>query len=338
MQTTSRASRWGIFCLVLSLGLALGSQGHAEEAEPEVVVLAAAESPQPDVLPTIRVVNYTSDEKPYPTMVAATFPDVPGFQSDSCCWESSMQLEFVDARPLDGGRVEVRHRIVAKPEVLVITTVTPEPGALEFEARMGADTERYPEASMPDSVFGLNMCWQVMHAPNFKSKPDPYPEFIKRCFIFTEKGMTSLLDTNRGLIPTGHFPPDHERQNPPWVQQYAGVWQHIPRMKPGSGAWSSYSTDRYVTTVIGCVSRDGKYLAAIANDSASTMCQAWFDCMHNNPQWLPLDAPTADRRWRVKIYAMENDPDALLARVGKDFPNAKHLHPVEPVPLYEDEE
>jgi hypothetical protein len=45
--------------------------------------------------------------------------------------------------------------------------------------------------------------------------------------------------------------------------------------------------------------------------------------MHNNPPWLPADAPAHSRTWRVKIYVMENDPDALLARAAKDFPGLR---------------
>jgi hypothetical protein len=99
---------------------------------------------------------------------------------------------------------------------------------------------------------------------------------------------------------------------------YTGVWQTVPEVKPTS--WADYSLTQYTTTVIGAVSRDGKYLAAIANDSARLMSQAWHDCMHNNPEWLPADAPVDERVWRVKIYVMENEPQALLARVAKDFP------------------
>jgi hypothetical protein len=102
---------------------------------------------------------------------------------------------------------------------------------------------------------------------------------------------------------------------------YVGVWQDVPKTNPKG--WSDYSPDRYTTTVIGAVSRDRKHLAALANDSASGMSQAWHDCMHNNPQWLPAQAPPEKRVWRLKIYVMENAPDALLARVVKDFPNAK---------------
>jgi hypothetical protein len=48
--------------------------------------------------------------------------------------------------------------------------------------------------------------------------------------------------------------------------------------------------------------------------------------MHNDPQWTPSDAPPGDRVWRLKIYAMPNDPEALLTRFSADFPNAKKHH------------
>jgi len=307
------------------MGLSIHGSTHAEEGQADTVVMATTENPQPDVLPTLRMVKYTSYTTPH-LRVWASFPNVPDFQCDSWCYESG--VDFLDARALDGGRLELRHRVASRPESLVITTVTPEPGALEFEARMALDTEQYPEAEMPDQPYGLNLCFQLGNCPNFTSEPHPLPDFIKRCFIFTEKGRTFLLDTHRAKIPVR--PPDHEYNNPPYVQSYVGVWQHIPEVR--ADAPGGYSRDRYVTTVMGAVSRDGKYLAAIANDSAQAMHQYWHCCFHNNPQWLPLDAPTAERRWRLKVYAMENDPDALLTRVGKDFPSAKHLHPAEPVP------
>jgi len=41
--------------------------------------------------------------------------------------------------------------------------------------------------------------------------------------------------------------------------------------------------------------------------------------------WLPVDAPAHERTWRMKVYAMENDPRALLERVFEDFPAAAGL-------------
>jgi len=308
------------------MGLSFHAPIRAAETPEYVVVKATAENPQPDVLPTLRFVQHVT-HSPRPWVVWASFPNVPDFQCEAWCYEDAYEL--IDARPiLDGGRLELRHRVPDRPELLIVTVIKPEPGAVEVEARMALDTEHYPEAQMPERPYSLNLCFQLAHCPGFTCHPYPFPDFIKRCFIFTEKGRTFLLDTHRAKIPVR--PSDDVCNTPPWVQSYVGVWQTIPEVHPDDPG--GYSRDRYVTTVIGAVSRDGKYLAAIANDSAPAMHQYWHCCFHNNPKWLPLDAPTAERRWRVKIYAMENDPDALLARVGKDFPNAKHVRPVPSVP------
>lgn len=278
-------------------------------------MIVTAKNPDPKTLPTLGI---WQDDKLSPgkrlTMVSATFPNVPGFTCDSWCYESD--LDFLSACDLGDGRLEIRHRLREHPHVIIVTVVTPEPGAVEFVAR--AELEKAGRGLLPDPLPFLNLCWQVRRAPSFASKPEPYPDFIKRCFIFTEKGRTFLDKTTRRKIPVR--PADDPYNNPPWVQMYVGVWQEVPQAGPNS--WADYSTDRYITPVIGVVSRDGKYLAALANDSATVMAQAWHDCLHNNPQWLPADAPPAQRRWRLKIYVMGNDPEALLERVRRDFPNA----------------
>ena len=136
-------------------------------------------------------------------------------------------------------------------------------------------------------------------------------------FIITEEGVIFLDKTDRRKIPCRD--PEDDRNNPPWVQMYSGNWTEIPAVAEDS--WSDFSTDRYVTPVIGAVSWDGEYLAALANDSADIMCQAWHDCMHNNPKWMPENAPLEEKRWRLKIYVMRNDVSALLDRIRIDFPD-----------------
>ena len=247
-------------------------------------------------------------------MDITTCPEVPDFTCESWCYESA--TDFIGAIMLQDGGVEFRHRATNDANVIIVTKVTAEPGAVEFVAR----AELAPDAKgkLPENLLTPNMCWQLISAPDFASKPDTYPEFVKRCFIFTEKGRTFLHKTTRKNIPCRT--PDDQYNNPPWVQMYVGTWQDVP--KSTSTSWADYSPDRYTTTIIGTVSRDGKYLAALANDTAGLMAQAWHDCMHNNPNWAPADAATEDQRWRVKLYVMENDPEKLLARVAKDFPNA----------------
>ena len=201
-----------------------------------------------------------------------------------------------------------------------MTTVTPEPGAVEFAAHPELDPEKAPkDAKIPQDLPGLNLCWQLKRAPAFASKPGAYPQFIKRCFVFTDAGRTFLDRTTRRPIPCRR--PDDQCNNPPWVQSYVGVWCKIPAVD--SKTWADYSPDRFTIPVIGAVSRDGKYLAALANDTAAGMCQAWHDCLHNNPQWVKQ--PDGRQVWRLKVYVMSNDPAALLARTTNDFPNAGKL-------------
>jgi hypothetical protein len=254
------------------------------------------------------------------TYVWAEFPEPAGCICDAWCYESN--VDFLDFRELADGKAEVRHRVRDQPHVLFVTTVTPEPGAVEFSARAIVDEGQAPDGKLPDRLPGLNLCFQLRRAKGFCSKPDPYPEFVRRCFVFTDNGRTFLLDTHRRKI-LHRFPEDDQKNNPPWVQMYVGVWRPVPRVQ-GSG-WAEYSTDRYTIPVIGTVSRDKKYLVAIANGSADSLCNAWHDCLHNNPKWMPADAPPTDRRWRLKVYVTPNDPDALLARVKHDFPEAERL-------------
>ena len=87
-----------------------------------------------------------------------------------------------------------------------------------------------------------------------------------------------------------------------------------------SGGWGGTSAAHYTLPIIGAVSRDHRHLTAIASARATLLCQAWHDCMHNNPPWLPENGSVSERTWRVKIYTMKNDPEALKAKFYADFP------------------
>ncbi|MBI3921414.1 MAG: hypothetical protein HY318_08370 [Armatimonadetes bacterium] len=310
-----RARELSCALIVFTSWMASTDRSQCQQGK-ESKMYVTATNPEPKNLPTLSV---WQDDVFSPgktlTMVRAVFPNVPDFTCESWCYESN--VTFLDVRDLGSGKLELRHRVNDAQGVLLLTTVNPEPDAVEFVARM--ELEKPGEGTLPANLPFVNLCWQLRRAPNFSSAPDPYPEFIKRCFLFTDKGVTFLDKTERRKIPCR--PAEDQYNNPPWVQMYCGTWQQIPQAGPTS--WADYSTDRYTTPIVGTVSRDGKWLTAIANGSASTMAQAWHDCMHNNPPWVPANAPSAERRWRVKVYAMKNDAGALLARVVKDFPGAK---------------
>jgi hypothetical protein len=250
-------------------------------------------------------------------------PQITGCILDMLCYEHS-NLEYVSHEKLDKG-LKLRHRSLDDPKVLLITTITPEAGAVNVLAHAELDPERAGVATLPEKLPQPNLCFRVKRSAEcFGSFPYPFSDFIGRCFIFTGKGRVFLTDTKRNKIP--RVAEGDPRNNPPWVQVYHGAWKTVPPIAPpGTATWYNHSPDQFVAPVIGVVSRDGKHLVAIANDSADSMTQAWQECLHNLPKWSPQDAPPANRRWHLKIYIMANYPDALLARVRKDFPEAfKH--------------
>lgn len=277
----------------------------------DVNPLLTVANPDADTLPSLAVWEDGDADAPR-TMVASTFPDVPEFTCDSWCYESA--LDHVDAVDLGDGRLQLRHREQARPHVGLTTVITPHPGVVEICAHL----EIEDGGPAPDDPVTPNLCWQLKRAPRFASAPDRYPEFVARCFLFTEAGLTHLDRTRRLPIPVRDA--DDPYNNPVWVQSYLPVWETYRRAGPKS--WADVSPDQYVVPVIGNLSRDERHLAAIACGEPQALCQAWHDCMHNNPRWTPRDgAPT----WRLCIYAMANDPEALLRRVTDDFPETRGL-------------
>ena len=297
------------------------SQGDEARASPlatrtlkQDILTAAPLNPDPSAIPSLGV--WRKGDEFY---VSAMFPNVPGFTCDSWCYEIH-DCEFIGAAAREGGVVELEHRITRdEHQFRYSTRVVPTPGAVEFLVKALADPTK--AESLPDELPIPNLCFQLRRARGFKSDRtggdrSRYPEFVKRCFIFTNQGRTFLLDTDRQKIPVQA--PTTEENNPPWVQTY--IAQGIPYPAFNPNGWAGTSKDRYVFPVIGTVSADGKHLVALADDSAEHMCQAWHDCLHSYPEWKPVKANPAQQRWRLKIYVVENDLDVFLDRIRQDFP------------------
>ena len=83
--------------------------------------------------------------------------------------------------------------------------------------------------------------------------------------------------------------------------------------------WAAYSPDRYTLPIIGAVSRDRRYLAALATAAEVTLSQAWHDCMHNNARWATAPGDS-EKTWRIRLYVLDNDDEALVAKFRRDFP------------------
>jgi dienelactone hydrolase len=271
-------------------------------------------NPSPEKLPTLE-----AWQKGNQTMVGMSFPNLPNFTCDAWCYESEVNL--VDIISLNRGRMKLIHQFRQYPNLYLISLITPELGAVTYTGWI--EKVKNVKDPLPDDVLIPNICWQLKRAPAFTSEPDPYPEFIKRCFIITEKGQTFLDNTDRQKIPVRSK--DEKVNNPPWVQNYIRNDQSLPDYNPNS--WAGYSHTKFTQSIIGAVSKDKKYLVAIANNGSTTMCQAWHDCVHNNPLWLPQNARIDKQIWQVKIYVMQNDIKALIKKVENDFPYKDTISP-----------
>ena len=262
----------------------------------------------------------------------ATGYPISGYSNvfDLECYEGPRDLKFLGHRTLKNDVMELRHRSGKQPHLILVTELTPQPGKVQIVARIELDSTRGNDKQIPQDMLTLNMCPSLIRARGsfvlFAAYPYPFPEVIDRCFIFTDKGRTFLKDTVRFPLPCIANQRDDPRNSPPWIQGYTPVWRPTRKpTKPGSLGWYTGSTSRFTIPILGVVSLDGKHLIALANDSSNSLVQAWGPCLHNNPHWLPKDAPPAQRRWRVNVYIMPNDPDMLLERVAEDLPDAIKL-------------
>ena len=133
-------------------------------------MLVEAINPDPERLPTLHV--WQTDDDRGMTYVAGTFPNVPDFRCDSWCYESP--LDFVGARAIENGGIELQHRAQDHPHVLIVTTVTARPGVVEFAARPRLEIDA-PHA-MPEQVLTPNLCWQLGKAPAFAEASEGRPK------------------------------------------------------------------------------------------------------------------------------------------------------------------
>ena len=127
--------------------------------------------------------------------------------------------------------------------------------------------------------------------------------YIAKSFIFTGRGLTTLDKTRRTeeAIYRGG-------------QVYVPKGINLDDVNP-----RPISPDAPVNDLIGCFSRDNKYLLAMAWDKTQELFQGVIVCLHNDPRVGGLK-PGETKKLQGKVYLMRNDPETLLKRYRKDFP------------------
>jgi hypothetical protein len=317
-----------LFCLFA------GADGNQPYSAPglsnEDKVIAVAMNPDPDKYPTM----YCRLHSRQIAFITVVFPGIPGSRVDACTYEPTdpkNPYKFISVRLPGDNQLQLRHRSTQYPQLFVVTTFTAEPGAVNTKISLELDPTWTGEASdLPENyLMWPNLCWSLIQSPNFTpggvpNAPDiptkkRYYDWIERSFIFTEDGRTFLDNTRR--VRTPEVPEDDIRNSPPlyaWSQHYIGIWDE-PTTPPFP---HNTCLDGYVIPLIGAVSNDGDYLIALGGDPTQYIAQAWGVCYHHIQEWVPKDVPLVERSMRMKLYGMRNDPDALLERMKKDFPEA----------------
>ena len=241
------------------------------------------------------------------TFVTIRMEKIPGLVVDLWCYEDELGEPISHEK--QGGAVVLLHQ---RGEAKVTTRFEPCPGGVDIRVKVTGSS-----ADAVRQVRGLNPCCQVARSPAFRSTGDYVDDFVARCFVFLDSGMTLLKDTKR--IP-GTRPGRDDRANrpKPWIQDYYPAWRRHPGQTQGQ---RGRSTDRPVYPIIGVVSGDGRHLAAIAWPETAQLGQVWHHCIHPRPQiGDSFNALTGETESRAKVYLMENDGRKLLASFKEDFP------------------
>src|SRR5262245_26930888 len=156
--------------VALLAGLARAQSDAKPRRQAHTETLVVADNPKPGSRPALGVWRRGLEG-----LVSADVANAPDFTCDAWCYESAMDL--LDARRLDGGRVWLRHRSRDFPSLVIVTTVTPEDGAVEFMAHAELDREKEAGGQLPAKLPVPNICCQLKRAKAFASAPEAYPEF-----------------------------------------------------------------------------------------------------------------------------------------------------------------
>ncbi len=127
-------------------------------------------------------------------------------------------------------------------------------------------------------------------------------EYIRKCFIFTDRGLTRLNKTNRteeAIYRGGQ------------VYVPAGIDRNDVNPRP-------LSPDVPANKLIGCFSADEKALLATAWTDVQELFQGVIVCIHADPRIGGLGPHQTKKIWG-KLYIIPNDIDDLLRRYRRDF-------------------
>ena len=208
----------------------------------------------------------------------------------------------------DGGVVFRYTARLDGDELACTTTFEPRPGG-----RISMDVEVDGPLERLKGIRFIDGCMQHWNSPAF-GRRGALSEFVERCFVYTMRGPTGLLETARGKHKT---PLDSQWNNPGCTQWYP----NLDVMHPGDIWAFGTCGDRPVHNLIGATSRDGRWLTAMGGRYNLNIGQGWHDCLHTvaHTRWY-VDEDIGKIQQKGMLYAMPNDKEKLLTAFLEDFP------------------
>jgi hypothetical protein len=212
--------------------------------------------------------------------------------STNRAWEETTIPHKTQLLPAETNDAHIELKTIVEPDIEVLHDIRAGKDEVEFNLTL------HNKGNKDSDVDWFQPCIRVDKFT--KRKQDDY---IPRCFIFTEAGLTTLDKTRRteeGFYKGG--------------QTYIPPGIDLADVNP-----RPISPDQPANGLIGCFSDDDKYIIATAWDRYQELFQGVIVCIHSDPRVGGLKAGEV-KKLRGKIYFVKNEPEKLLQRYQRDFP------------------
>ncbi len=208
-------------------------------------------------------------------------------------WDSTTIPHRTELLSAEEDDKHIKLRSIVQPNIEVLHDIRAGKDEVEFNLVL------HNKGDKEVDIDWFQPCIRVNEFTNRKQE-----DYIPRCFIFTNAGLTTLDKTRRteeGFYKGG--------------QSYIPPGINLKDVNP-----RPISLDQPANGLIGCFSDDDKYIMATAWDNYQELFQGIFVCIHSDPRIGGLKAGEV-KKLRGKLYFVKNDPNELLKRYKKDFQN-----------------
>ena len=210
-------------------------------------------------------------------------------------WDETTIPHKTELISIEDNDKHIKLRTIVQPDIEVIHDIRARKDEVEFNLVL------HNRGNKAIDIEWFQPCISVDQFTNRKQE-----DYLPRCFIFTDSGLTTLDKTRRteeALYKGG--------------QVYVPPGINLKDVNP-----RPISPDRPANGLIGCFSDDNKYIMATAWDNYQELFQGIFVCIHSDPRIGGLKAGEV-KKLRGKLYIVKNDPEKLLQRYQQDFPVTK---------------